>query len=38
MVAIFGPHRNIVKQWETYALVFTTLLEQDADGGEKHLL
>jgi len=35
--AIFGPHRNIVKAWDTYEKVFTDLASQDAENGSKHL-
>ena len=38
MCAIFGPHRNIVKHWDSFEALFSTLVEQDGEGGQKHLL
>ena len=37
MCAIFGPDRNIVKNWDTYEQVFVLLLEADPELGVKHL-
>ena len=37
MVAIFGPHRNIVKTWAKYEPVFTDLVSRDSENGVKHL-
>lgn len=33
MCGIFGPHRNIVKHWDKFEAVFTTLVGQDEDMG-----
>lgn len=35
---IFGPHRNIIKHWDDYEGVFTSLVSQDEENGKKHLL
>lgn len=37
LVAIFGPQRNIVKHWDTFEAIFTSMAEQDEENGNKHL-
>ena len=37
IAGIFGTHRNIVKHWDEFEKVFTTLVAQDQDNGVKHL-
>ena len=37
MCGIFGPHRNIVKNWSKFEAVFTTLINQNTDNGVKNL-
>ena len=37
LCGIFGPHRNIVKKWDTFEEVFTSMAAQDEDNGNKHL-
>lgn len=38
MCGIFGPHRNIVKHWDTFEPVFANLVEADAENGTKRLM
>ena len=37
MCGIFGSHRNIVKHWDAFQSVFTQLVSQEEDNGDKHL-
>ena len=38
MCGIFGPHRNIAKHWDTFEPVFSNLISQDTEAGQKYLL
>lgn len=37
LCGIFGAHRNIVKHWDAFEAVFTSLVAQEEDNGNKHL-
>ena len=37
-MGIFGPHRNIVKHWDTFEPVFTELIGQNEETGSQNLL
>jgi len=37
LCGIFGPHRNIAKHWDAFEAVFTSLIAQEDENGNKHL-
>lgn len=38
LVSVFGPHRNIAKHWDTYEPIFKSLMSQEEENAQKHML